>query len=225
MASSNVDELKITENDIAYFNKSIYPHIPKDLDSNIIDIGCGYGRYIKLLNDKGYKKVFGIDISEEQISCARDRLGLKNVAVAGPIEFLQKKMETYDAILLIDVLEHLEVEYSLELIKYINFALKPSGVLIVQVPNALSIIPFHYGDITHLRAYTTKSVEQSLAYGGFIKYEHFPLPIIIRGFYSLIRRFLWSFLINPLIAVWILIVFADLMGGIYTPNLLTIARK
>lgn len=225
VVSLNNEEIILTKNDINHFNKFIYPHIPKETDADIIDIGCGYGRYVKLLNDKGYKNAFGIDISEEQIYYAQTKFGLKNVGVADPIEFISNKLETYDTILLIDVLEHLEVGYSLHLIECIYNALKPSGLLIIQVPNALSIIPNHYGDVTHQRAYTTRSVEQTLRYGGFINYKHYPLPIIIHGFISLIRRFLSSFLIRPLLAIWMLIVFADRRGGIYTPNFLTVAKK
>lgn len=225
MSSSHGEEPRITKNDILHFNKTIYPHIPKDINSNIIEIGCGYGRYVKLLNEKGYENVFGIDISDEQIFYARHKLNLVNVDIAEPLLFLQNKIDFYDVILLIDILEHLELTYLLNLIQLIYQALKPSGVLIIQVPNAFSFIPIQYVDITHLRSFTTYTIEQVLRFGGFIKYNHYPIPIIIYGFYSFIRRMLWSCIIKPFIAFWMLIVFADFMGGIYTPNLLTTARK
>jgi 2-polyprenyl-3-methyl-5-hydroxy-6-metoxy-1,4-benzoquinol methylase len=40
-------------------------------DSKVLDIGCGYGRALKYLYDKGFKNLIGVDISESLIRRAK----------------------------------------------------------------------------------------------------------------------------------------------------------
>src|SRR6185369_16392273 len=111
-------------------------------------------------------------------------------------------------------------------IQSISSALKPGGVFVVHVPNALSpLSPNRHGDITHLRAYTTHSMEQHLRLGGFVEMRHFELPPHVHGLASAVRRFLWVSLIKPFISAYMLVANSDLMGGIYTTNMLTVARR
>ena len=100
------NEHTITNLSIKYFNHHISRHLPHDKKSSILDIGCGFGRYLKALEMNGYPNSFGIDPSEEQISYARDRLHLTNIENIDAISFLNKSKHLYDAILLLDVLEH-----------------------------------------------------------------------------------------------------------------------
>ncbi|MDI5789533.1 class I SAM-dependent methyltransferase [Bacillus licheniformis] len=39
--------------------------LPESKDETIVDIGCGTGRFAKLLYDKGYRKYLGIDFPKE----------------------------------------------------------------------------------------------------------------------------------------------------------------
>ena len=64
------NEHTITNLSIKYFNHHISRHLPHDKKSSILDIGCGFGRYLKALEMNGYPNSFGIDPSEEQISYA-----------------------------------------------------------------------------------------------------------------------------------------------------------
>jgi len=220
------NEEKLTKYSIKSFNKYILPHITKNRKAKILDVGCGYGRYIKALNDNGYENVYGIDISQEQIDYAKNNMGLKNVEIYDALDFLKYKKDEYEVILLLDILEHLEIEQSILLIKLCYESMKDKGVLIIQVPNAFSPLSIHrHSDLTHKRAYTIHSIRQSLLLGGFTKINQFHLPIEVHGLKSLIRRSIWSIIINPLISLYMLVVGASLRGGIYTPNLLTIAKK
>lgn len=223
---ANQDEDALTRWSIGYFRALLAPHLPQDRGARILEIGCGYGRNIIALQKLGYTNVRGIDISEEQIEYAAQRLGLANVAVEDAISGLAGQVKVYDVILLLDVLEHLELDYSVKLLKLIKSALRPRGVLLIQVPNALApLSPNRYGDVTHLRAYTPSSMAQHLRMGGFIEIAHFELPPYIHGIASLIRRGLWASVVKPLIGVFMLIANSNRMGGIYTTNLLTVARR
>ena len=55
-------------------NEEIFiKNVEKYKPSSIIDIGCGYGRYLKVLNEKFPKlKLVGVDISLNQLNMARD---------------------------------------------------------------------------------------------------------------------------------------------------------
>lgn len=222
---TGLDERKLTHWSIGYFTANIAPHLPEDKGVEIMEIGCGYGRNIKALQELGYSNSRGIDISEEQITYATNKLGLTNVEVMDAAVALSGD-ERYDVILLLDVLEHLELAYSVQLIRLIFRALKPGGVFVVQVPNAISpLSPNRHWDITHLRAYTTHSMEQHLRLGGFSELQHYELPPHIHGLPSLIRRTLWTVVLKPFIAAYLLVSNSSMMGGIYTTNMLTVVRR
>lgn len=223
---AKADAASLTRTSTRNFTRNILPVLPSDHQSRILDIGCGYGRYLTALNLAGYRNVYGIDVSEEQIAYAQERLGLGNCACADALEFLSDKSDAYDAILLLDVMEHLDIAYAIELCRAVHRALKPDGIFIVQVPNGLSpLCPHLYADVTHQRAFTTDSVEQMLRMGGFDNFQHAATPAPVHGLKSLVRRAVWEVFINPLLKAYFLVVVGSTLGGIYTPNLLTASRK
>lgn len=220
------NESELTRWSIGYFAANIRTYLPQNKNAKILDLGCGYGRNIKALQELGYTHVKGIDISEDQVNYAVNHLGLTNVEVGDAVALLEGAEGTFDAILLLDVLEHLELAYSVQLIESVRRALKPGGVFILQVPNAMSpLSPHRHWDVTHLRAYTTHSMEQSLRLGGFTSMRHFELPPHVHGLASLIRRALWFAAVKPAIALYMLVANGSLMGSIFTTNLLTIAYQ
>lgn len=223
---ANSDVAALTKISIRNFERNILPMLPADRKAKILDIGCGYGRYLVALDLDGYGNAFGIDVSEEQIAYAQGKLGLRNCRCIDALEFLGDQSETYDAILLLDVMEHLDIAYAVDLCRAVHRALKPNGTFVVQVPNALSpLCPHLYADITHQRAYTTESVEQILRMCGFNRFRHSATPIPVHGFKSLVRRTVWEAIINPLLKAYFLVVVGSTLGGIYTPNLLTVTTK
>jgi len=224
---TGLDEKKFTQWSDGYFSANICHHLPNDRNSRILEIGCGYGRNVLALNKRGYTNIVGIDISAAQIHYAKQVLNLKNVYQADAILAIEQFGEAkWDAVLLLDVLEHLELEYSVELLRKIKAALAHSGTLIVQVPAAMSpLSPHRHGDVTHLRAYTAGSMDQHLRMGGFNRITHFEIPPHIHGPASLIRRTIWSLLLKPAIAAYMLAANGSMMGGIYTANMLTVAEQ
>ena len=222
----NVDEERFTKRRIAFFNQNILRHIPRDRELAILDCGCGYGSYLKALRDNGYLNVTGIDISEEQIDYAREKLGMTRVFHADAFAFLAEKPSAFAVILLLDVLEHLETEKSIELVELARRALSKGGALILQVPNGLSPFSINYwGDITHRRAYSIKSMEQTLLMGGFRRFEHYSCPPPVCSAKSFLLSISWNALISPLIKCFFYAAVGTAAGGIYTPNLLSVAHK
>lgn len=222
---TNVDESKLTKWSVQYFKKNLLEHLGNNKNIAILEIGCGYGRYTKAMQESGYNNVKGIDISREQIEYAREKLKIRNVEVADALEYLNDEIK-YDVIFLMDVLEHLELKYAITLLKKIHVSLVSGGKLVIHVPNGLAPLapPFH-GDVTHVRAYSVDSMSQILRMAGFKDFKHYALPPLITGFLSFTRRVLWVFVLNPLIKVFLLIANGGTSGGIYTSNLLTVALK
>ncbi len=223
------EEGELTAWTAKYFRHHLLAHLPADREAHILDVGCGYGRYIKAMMAIGYTNVTGIDISAEQIEYGRNRLGLAaSIEVADPIPFLEAAKQSYQAILLLDVLEHLDVEYSISLLAQIRKSLSDDGLLIIQVPNGLSPLCVNrYGDVTHKRAYTVHSIEQSLKMAGYDSetIQHFPLGPFPADWKSMVRTMLWRRVISPLISLYLRIAVGGRMGGIYTENLLSTATR
>lgn len=224
---AGVDVKKFTAWSHRYFKAFILPHFPADKKSKILEVGCGYGRYTQLITQTlKYENTVGVDISEEQIEYARSNYKLTNVFRADALEYLTSTNEKYDLIILMDVLEHLELDYAIRLLRKINESLAPRGKLIIQVPNGLSPLkPIFYGDVTHVRPFSVSSMSQILRMSGFSSFHHAALPPLVHGIKSFIQRILWTVFINPLIYIFVILSHGNAAGGIYSSNLLTIANK
>ena len=77
-------------------------HLPKD--AKILELGSGHGRMLHFLKSQGFTNALGIDLSDEQVRIAR-AAGLM-AEVADMTAFLETKHALYDAIILLDVVEH-----------------------------------------------------------------------------------------------------------------------
>lgn len=208
-----------------YFIKCLLPHLPKNRDAKILDIGCGHGFHLAVLKELGYENCFGIDISKEQIEHAIS-LKITNVDCIDPLLFLQDKENSFDAILLLDVLEHIERGPSLLLLKMVHASLRRGGLVCMQTPNALSpFTPLRYSDITHVSCYTVDSLKQSFRFGGFSCLRFFSLFPPVHGIKSMIRNFLWRAIFHPILKALFYCLYGSAMGNIYTANILTIAKK
>lgn len=212
---------------LKWFKKNIQVHLPTNKNAAIIEIGCGYGRNILALKNSGYSNTIGIDVSFEQIKYAKEVMKLDNVLQADALDFLEKSTTKYDAILLIDVLEHLELDYSIKLLSKIKKMLKPNAVFILQVPNGICLLsPNYYNDITHHRAYSPKSIEQHLKMSGFSqKINHYENAPLINGLKSFVRNKLFYFLLKPILTIYSYILFGNNAGGIYTDNIISVVKN
>lgn len=93
----------------------------------ILDIGCGTGKNLEEF--KQYGRTYGLDNSQEAIKFCQKR-GLKNIKL-GKAEKTPFKINSFDLITLLDVLEHTDDDRALEEIYRI---LKKNGLLLITVP-------------------------------------------------------------------------------------------
>lgn len=208
-----------------YFVANYSKLLPKDKNSAILDLSCGYGRYLLSLQKMGFGNCFGIDISEEQIHTAR-ALGLGNVDMADSFRWLADNGSSYDCIPALDILEHFKSDELLELGNGIRHALKDGGSLILQAPNALAPMnPITYGDLTHERAFTVDSVQQFLLSSGLTPTLFAEVPPHVHGLTSAIRSSVWRYILRPAITGFFMAAYGNLHGGIYTPKLIAVGVK
>jgi len=211
---------------IEYFNTHFLPHLPQDKSINILEIGCGWGKFIKAMTKAGYTNVAGVDISSEQIEIAKKFTKVENVFLIDAFEYLKKQSGKLDIVILSDVLEHLENEYAIKLFMEIKKQLNENGKIIVQVPNGMSLLnPIRYADITHVQAFIPQSLNQIFRLSGFSKVDCFEVPPKGKNLKKKIRLILWKILVKPIISAYMLIANGDKMGGIYTSNIIAVAAK
>ena len=126
----------------------------------------------------------------------------------------------------LDVIEHYNKAELLMLFDAVYGALKDTGVLLVQTPNADG--PFgarhRYSDFTHELAFTPTSLSQALRMAGFKEIEFTPVEPIIHGPVSLMRWCAWK-VIRLLLVAYLAVETGCLRGHVLTQNMIALARK
>lgn len=105
---------------------------------SVLDIGCGDGIYEKLLSRECLGKAMftGVDFSQKQLTRAAKYVN-QTYRVDLDAEKLPVKNNSIDMVICSEVLEHLF--FPEKTISEISHVLKPSGTLIITVPNVASL--------------------------------------------------------------------------------------
>ncbi len=131
-------------------------------DTNILEIGCSVGIFLNQLKLDGYTNAYGVDISDEAISQARES-GLVNVEVRDATSLGANRK--YQTIIASDVLEHIEDE-SKALSSWYD-VLNPGGALIIFLPAHKYFWSQHDEINHHFRRYNKKYLKKVLEKAGF----------------------------------------------------------
>jgi 2-polyprenyl-3-methyl-5-hydroxy-6-metoxy-1,4-benzoquinol methylase len=148
--------------------------------AKVLDVGCGAGYYISVLNDKKIKYK-GLEVADHLVEYCKSYHNL-NVEKT-PLE--DEEDNYYDLITMFDVLEHLSAP--VETFNSVNQKLKKGGYCIAYTPNIFSVgyelmgskqntlLPFE-----HLCFFSTESIEYLANNTGFEveKIETFGLDIM-----------------------------------------------
>ena len=97
----------------------------------ILDIGCAYGDYTKLYSEK-CDKIYGVDPNDQLLEMARRNYPEIEFR-RGIAEDLSFDSESFDVVILSDVLEHVGDER--KTLKEVHRVLKSDGILLLTVPN------------------------------------------------------------------------------------------
>jgi len=98
----------------------------------ILECGCAHGFQLRWLRERGWE-VTGNDVSPQAAAYARERWGLD--VVVGPLEDAPLPAAAFDAVYLVDVVEHLHRPEAA--LANVRRALKPGGAALVQAPYEL----------------------------------------------------------------------------------------
>jgi SAM-dependent methyltransferase len=198
------------------------PWLPKDRQADCLDIACGCGELLYLLEKQGFRRGRGVDLCVEELERARSFVKSQLIEADGLDYLAQCEARSLDFITALNFLEHLSKDKLLATLREIRRVLRPGGTLVAMVPNAIS--PFggltRHWDMTHEWAFTPNNFRQLAALLSFDSHVNFrecgPAP---HGIVSGIRYALWQ-VIRAGIATWFLIEVADTKGGIYTMDML-----
>ncbi len=145
--------------------------VVKFFTGRVLDIGSGIGEFLSLYPDS-----VGIDIDEASVTFCRER-GLE--CSHGDIYHLPFEEDSFDGILLNNVLEHLERPD--DAFFEIKRVLRHKGKLLIEVPGKKG---FLY-DKTHLLSWEKENTSALVERWGFreIKTCYFPIPLKKAGDY------------------------------------------
>ena len=200
--------------------------LPTVSDAQIVDLGCGRGRLLHFFQERGYTHLQGVDISQEQVSLAKQVSA--DVVQADVLEFLEGARGRFDLITALDLVEHFSKPEVLRFLDGCFGALKPGGRLILQTPNAESPwgTAYRYDDFTHEVEFTPNSLMRLLALAGFSAMEPREAGPIPRR-YSLsssMRYLLWQCIRGGLLA-WNFVETGSKGSGVVTRVFLCAATK
>jgi ubiquinone/menaquinone biosynthesis C-methylase UbiE len=136
-----------------WFEKYFFPRVTKGelINRTLLDLGCFTGgRLIHWTEAYQLGKTCGVDINPIYVQAGRDFARLRNLdnvsfftAFGEALPFLD---ETFDFVVMIDVLEH--VSNPQQVLHECYRVLKPSGKLLVVFPQFLQPFEAHLGSVT-----------------------------------------------------------------------------
>jgi 2-polyprenyl-3-methyl-5-hydroxy-6-metoxy-1,4-benzoquinol methylase len=177
--------------------------LPDNKEGLIADVACGGGRLLHFFNEQGYRNIWGVDISSDQVELARQVS--RNVAEEDAIGFLEARREQFDLVVGLDIIEHFHKPDVLRFLDACLVALRPEGRLILQTSNSDS--PWggmhRYGDFTHEVGFNPNSLSRLMRLVGLRNIEARETGPVPLGYSlpSTVRYFVWQ-IIRGALKVW-----------------------
>jgi len=129
----------------------------------LLDVGCFTGLFLDLVRENGWTAL-GVEPSQWAVEYARDKLKLN--VLQGKLEDIKCDDESFDAVAMWDVVEHLSDPKST--LTLVNKKLKNGGILFLNTPNYDSIFckifrrKFWFIERMHLYYFTPSTVRKML---------------------------------------------------------------
>jgi 2-polyprenyl-3-methyl-5-hydroxy-6-metoxy-1,4-benzoquinol methylase len=145
--------------------------------ARVLDVGCGPGTFIG--NYLGGVECLGIDVSAPQIDYANRRYGTAEHRFS--TQALAGLDACFDAVTLIEVIEHLAPADARRLLAEVRGLLSPQGCLVVTTPNYRSLWPLIEWGVNlvsrvsyeqqHINKYARGRLAVELAQAGYTRIE------------------------------------------------------
>jgi SAM-dependent methyltransferase len=150
----------------------VLQHMPASGDRRLLEIGCGHGHLLGRLRERGFR-VSGVEPSHRAAEHARKAYGLTVAcftleALAGPV-----REARYDAVLLIQTLEHLA--NPLGALSIVRSLMASDALLFVEVPHYFSPTGLYRARVSgrylpspnHLFVYSAETLTAFMKRAGF----------------------------------------------------------
>lgn len=135
-----------------YLDNYVKIWLNPDLQGDIIDLGCGRGEWLEILQENGYQAL-GIDMNDASLGECRKK-NLK-VSHADAVEYMKLLPDnSVRMITSFQLIEHLELSQLLILFREMGRVLKKGGIIIMETPNPCNLqvgAASFYLDPTHVR--------------------------------------------------------------------------
>ncbi len=141
----------------------------KTSGNKILDLGIGYGFIEEILSSKKID-FYGVDISPEAIRILKKRF--KGHFSVGSIYKYKYTRNKFDAVVLLEVLEHVPPKKTFLILKNIHKVLKKNGIFIVSVPMNEELEKMKINKNGHVRTYTKNIIFAELKLAGFNVIEY-----------------------------------------------------
>ncbi|MHC0429145.1 3' terminal RNA ribose 2'-O-methyltransferase Hen1 [Streptomyces sp. O3] len=112
--------------------------------SRVLDLGCGQGQLVQaLLKDVRFTEIVGVDVSMRALTTAARRLKVERMGerqadrvrlLQGSLAYTDKRLKGYDAAVLSEVVEHVDLE-RLPALEYAVFGSARPRTVLVTTPN------------------------------------------------------------------------------------------
>lgn len=129
-----LDRLLFNEADMAFRRRAriLMDYLELRDGDRVIDLGCGFGFYLMVMNRLRSVELYGFDQELERLQRAHSEVEAARV-IQGDLYDLPFEPASFDKVLLSEVLEHLERDS--EALRAIYRLLRPGGVLAISVPH------------------------------------------------------------------------------------------
>lgn len=129
--------------------------------SSILELGCSEGMAVSSLMQKG-KSYVGIDFDDLSIKAAKERFPFENYTFFSE-DFLGKFYGKFDAVISIDVIEHIFLENESLFFQTVYKNLKEDGIVVIGTPNKTAeAYASEASNAGHVNLYTQERLQKKL---------------------------------------------------------------
>ncbi len=158
---------ELTSEELTEVHQKQYVRYFKDAPGAVLEIGFGRGVMLRMLQEAGIQ-AYGIDSSEESVNLCEGK-GVKVLQDDAAHHLADLPDASLGGIFCAHMIEHMQPEYVIKLIKESHRVLRPGAVFIIITPNAkdLRTTERFWMDISHVRLYPEKLLTAILKKAGF----------------------------------------------------------